>query len=807
MGMMEKQRFVFFISLFVLFQGTCVSLWAADEPVNISALGVAAQSTDLNASYGAGNAIDGNLGNFTHTTSADPAPYWQLVFEEETEFSTVILHNRDSCCGSRLRDIMVFILDEPDGNIVYESDILNPENELGAFPLGPEFIEVDIVADMGESVSGRVIRVERIPDDDLSGTGGQGNNDEARVLSLGEVLVYGAFEGIIQQPVGGRVYYGQTFEFIVAASVATGELTYQWKKDGEDIEGATDPTYTIDFIELDDAGEYSVVVEGDGRLFESIPALLEVPGLNMALYGVATQSSDYNTNYTADRAIDGNFTNVTHTQSSQIDPWWEVDLIQSVEIEKIIIYNRTDCCGSRLRDIVVTVLEDIDDVVYETDLLNEENELGVFPDGPQTLEIDIVAELGESVTGRIVRVSRLSDPDLSGTGGQGDVNEADVLSIAEVEIFTSMIECPAEGDTHMADLFAEGPGDNQPGIYTITAVAEDDSDDTVLLYTFEISNSLNEGQSRVIGPQADNVITETLSIGSWTVTATVDDNRFCRDEADDASRTLGFVVEGDTDNLAWQGIPTQTSTCYTDPAYYAVDGDPATFSHTCASDDEAAWEVDFGAVCTIDFIELQNRAGYESRLRDITILILDGDRNELFVSELLNPENELLNPPTLSIDFAEEMGESAVGQIVRIERAPDPDGSGSAGQGDANDDKTVLSLVEVVILGEFGGSIGGVPVFTGDANCDGSVNLADAVGVLVYYFGGGQACCLANMDANGDGGVNIADAVALLSYQFSGGRLIGPDGVVITDPGCHEYSEDDIPAELRVCDQPCPYNR
>ena len=69
---------------------------------------------------------------------------------------------------------------------IYESDVLNPENEDGVFPGGPALLEVDLA---GLDVSGQYIRVTRIPDADLSGTGGLGNEDEALILAVAEVEV------------------------------------------------------------------------------------------------------------------------------------------------------------------------------------------------------------------------------------------------------------------------------------------------------------------------------------------------------------------------------------------------------------------------------------------------------------------------------------------------------------------------------------------------------------------------------------------------------------------------------------------
>ena len=102
--------------------------------------------------------------------------------------TSLTLHNRDSCCGSRLRDITVDILDANGVTVLYSSPLLNPENAGFAYPNGPDNLLLNLAA---QSVAGQYVRVRRAPDPDLSGTGGQGNADEANVLSLGEVIVMG----------------------------------------------------------------------------------------------------------------------------------------------------------------------------------------------------------------------------------------------------------------------------------------------------------------------------------------------------------------------------------------------------------------------------------------------------------------------------------------------------------------------------------------------------------------------------------------------------------------------------------------
>jgi hypothetical protein len=77
----------------------------------------------------------------------------------------------------------------------------------------------------------------------------------------------------------------------------------------------------------------------------------------------------------ASRAVDGNlnghfdYGSVTHTDIS-IASWWEVDLQQTAVIRWITLYNRTDCCASRLRNFTVQIL-DVDRAVVKQFITND----------------------------------------------------------------------------------------------------------------------------------------------------------------------------------------------------------------------------------------------------------------------------------------------------------------------------------------------------------------------------------------------------------------------------------------------------
>ena len=159
--------------------GTCSS------PTNIAAQGTPRQSSGYRGDqFPATNAIDGDLGNFTHTGIGQSNASWQLDFNSDVSINQIELHNRRSCCGSRLRDIEVTVVNAS-GERVFRSALLNPENSLNS----PDAISLDLAGVNGSAVLGNRIVVSRRSDPDHSG--GTGGASEADVISLAEVEVLG----------------------------------------------------------------------------------------------------------------------------------------------------------------------------------------------------------------------------------------------------------------------------------------------------------------------------------------------------------------------------------------------------------------------------------------------------------------------------------------------------------------------------------------------------------------------------------------------------------------------------------------
>lgn len=84
---------------------------------------------------------------------------------------------------------------------------------------------------------------------------------------------------------------------------------------------------------------------------------------NVALQKQAHQTSTYSSGAEASKAVDGNTNGNYHDGSVTHTNWhdnaaWEVHLENGYHIRRIDIYNREDCCASRLRNFKVTVTDD-----------------------------------------------------------------------------------------------------------------------------------------------------------------------------------------------------------------------------------------------------------------------------------------------------------------------------------------------------------------------------------------------------------------------------------------------------------------
>jgi hypothetical protein len=184
-----------------------------------------------------------------------------------------------------------------------------------------------------------------------------------------------------------------------------------------------------------------------------VPFEVEVLWPNLALGKPATQSS-LGSGGVPERAVDGDTNgawsggSVTHT-AFEDQPWWQVDLGESHQIDEIAIWGRTDgCCVDRLTDYHVLVSDEpfVSGSLHE--VLAQPGVWASHQAGPPTPESRI--EVGEA--GRYVRVQ------LAGNNA---------LSLAEVQVFPgvrqalsgpeSVLVWPAESTEVSATFYNHRP--------------------------------------------------------------------------------------------------------------------------------------------------------------------------------------------------------------------------------------------------------------------------------------------------------------------------------------------------------------
>jgi uncharacterized repeat protein (TIGR01451 family) len=147
-------------------------------------------------------------------------------------------------------------------------------------------------------------------------------------------------------------------------------------------------------------------------------------GSNMAMGKSATQSSTFPGAPTAaassavDGSTDGSFYDGSVTATNlDTNAWWQVDLGASAAVSSVVVWNRTDCCGSRLGDYWVFVSNT---PFLATDTpATLQGRAGTFS-SHQTSAPNPSAVIAAGVEGRYVRVQ------LTG---------ANYLSLAEVQVF------------------------------------------------------------------------------------------------------------------------------------------------------------------------------------------------------------------------------------------------------------------------------------------------------------------------------------------------------------------------------------
>ena len=350
----------------------------------------------------AAHAVDGdtngnwNAGSVSHT-AAEAGAWWEVDLGAVMDIERIDLWNRTDCCGGRLKNYFVLVSDsphpEPGGSGVteyFEAARAGSPTSVSAFVQG-RYVRVLLtqtsplaLAEVQVWGSGIPIPLANLSTGRpavQSSTKHGGNasravdGDTNGEWSGGSVTHTGTdAEAWWEVDLGAQMQI-ELVELWNRTDCCGGRLRYYWiliSSEPNPVPGAPGVTQYFESsrggtptavpflvmgryvrIQKAVAGPLSlaeVVVSGHGAL----PAVV-----NGAVGRPASQSSTAagaRASRAVDDSTDGDFANgsVTHT-TSDLDAWWEVDLGSPRQIEWIDIWNRTDCCGSRLSSYYVLV--------------------------------------------------------------------------------------------------------------------------------------------------------------------------------------------------------------------------------------------------------------------------------------------------------------------------------------------------------------------------------------------------------------------------------------------------------------------
>jgi hypothetical protein len=429
---------------------------------------------------GPASAVDGNTdGNFgdgsVTATNLDTNAWWQVDLGASPAIGSVVVWNRIDCCSSRLTDFWVFVSNTP---FLPTDTPATLQNRPGTFASHQTTAPNPFTTIAFNGAQGQYVRVQLSGTDYLSLAEVQvfGTAPPPTNLSQGKAATQSStFPGYASAAASSAVDGNTDGVFFDGSVTATNADQNAWWQVDLSVPStissvtiwnrtdccssrlsdywvfisntpflASDTPATLQnragtfashqtsapspstTIQVGAQGRYvRVQLSGTNNLsLAEVQVFGNAPPLtNVAQGRVAIQSSTfpgYSTDVAAaavDGNTDGNFGDgsVTATNADQ-NAWWQVDLGASAAVNSIVIWNRTDCCGSRLGDYWVFVS---DTPFLATDTpATLQNRAGTFA-SHQTTAPNPSTTITVGAQGRYVRVQ------LSGT---------DYLSLAEVQV-------------------------------------------------------------------------------------------------------------------------------------------------------------------------------------------------------------------------------------------------------------------------------------------------------------------------------------------------------------------------------------
>ncbi|CAC5358024.1 unnamed protein product [Mytilus coruscus] len=346
----------------------------------------ASQSSTWRSKYAASKAVDGKEKTFTVTKNENNA-YWSVDLRKTVNVKQINIINRKDCCGNRLKNIVVTVGQNPHGMklcnnfkgpgktgqiimITWKNEKpIKPEGKNEKQPVKPEGenkkpkpegYNYALGKKAAQSSTRYSIYVASLAVDGKESTFSQTENENNAYWSvdLGKTVNVKQIKIINRKNCCG--YRLKNIAVTVGQNRHQMKLCSNFKgpgKTGQVIMLTCKSPISGRHVKLLRSGKgYLSLAEVQviGHTGENEKQPVKPEGYNYALRRKASQSSTWRSKYAASKAVDGKEKTFTVTKNEN-NAYWSVDLRKTVNVKQINIINRKDCCGNRLKNIVVTV--------------------------------------------------------------------------------------------------------------------------------------------------------------------------------------------------------------------------------------------------------------------------------------------------------------------------------------------------------------------------------------------------------------------------------------------------------------------
>ena len=372
----------------------------------------ATQSSTLPGTPPASVAVDGNTdgaffdGSVT-ATNLEPNPWWQVDLGASTSIGSIAIWNRTDCCGSRLSDYWVFVSNTPflptdtpttlqsrAGTFsIHQTTAPNPSATIAAITQGqyvrvqlssPGYLslaEVQVFTATNLALNKPASQSSAFPGSPSAGAAVDGNTDGA--YADGSVTTTNLDTNAWWQVDLGATATVSSIVIWNRTDCCGSRLNDYWVFVSNTPFLATDTPSTLALRAATFSSHQTtapspstnITVGAQGRYVRvqltnpNYLSLAEVQVIgtggtpapvDLAQFQPATQSSTLPGTPAAGVAVDGNtdgvFADGSVTATNlDTNAWWQVDLGASALVNSIVVWNRMDCCGSRLSDYWVFV--------------------------------------------------------------------------------------------------------------------------------------------------------------------------------------------------------------------------------------------------------------------------------------------------------------------------------------------------------------------------------------------------------------------------------------------------------------------